>query len=105
MLAQLGLAAHRSRFPATLSGGERQRLAIARAVVNRPAVLLADEPTGALDRRNGEVALALLEDLSRRGQTILLVTHDDALARQTAHRIVQMVDGTISSDDRARAVA
>jgi len=105
MLAQLGLSGHRSRFPATLSGGERQRLAIARAVVNRPSVLLADEPTGALDRGNGEIALALLEDLNRRGQTILLVTHDAALARRTAHRIVHMVDGTISADELQRAVA
>ena len=90
MLAQLGLAEHSRKFPATLSGGERQRLAIARAVINDPAVLLADEPTGALDRRNGEAALAILEDLNRRGQTILLVTHDEHLATQTAHRTIQL---------------
>ena len=92
--------ARAARFPATLSGGERQRVAIARAVVNRPAVLLADEPTGALDRRNGEHALALLEDLNRRGQTILLVTHDEHLAGSTAHRIVRLVDGAIVGDSR-----
>ena len=80
-------------------------MAIARAIVNRPAVLLADEPTGALDRRNGENALALLEDLNRRGQTVLLVTHDEALAQARAHRIVHLVDGVISGDRAARMVA
>ena len=105
MLAQLGLADHRRKFPATLSGGERQRLAIARAVINDPAVLLADEPTGALDRRNGEAALAILEDLNRRGQTILLVTHDERLATQTAHRTIRLLDGSIVDDGRSRMVA
>ena len=105
MLVQLDLAQHRRKFPATLSGGERQRLAIARAVINRPSVLLADEPTGALDRRNGDIALALLEDLNRRGQTILLVTHDERLAEQAAHRIVRLVDGRIAGDQATRMVA
>ena len=105
MLAQLGLADARRKYPSALSGGERQRLAIARAVVNRPSVLLADEPTGALDRRNGETALALLEDLNRRGQTILLVTHDEHLAGLTAHRIVRLVDGAVAGDEPARRVA
>ena len=105
LLGQLGLADRARQFPATLSGGERQRLAIARAVVNRPAVLLADEPTGALDRPNGETALALLEDLNRRGQTIVLVTHDERLARQRAHRIVQLVDGSIVGDDAIERAA
>jgi len=105
MLAQLGLSAHRAKFPATLSGGERQRLAIARAIINDPAVLLADEPTGALDQRNGESALAILEDLNRRGQTILLVTHDERLAAATAHRTVRLLDGVIADDGRARMVA
>ena len=105
LLGQLGLADKATRFPATLSGGERQRVAIARAIVNRPAVLLADEPTGALDRRNGEDALALLEDLNRRGQTILLVTHDEQLAQARAHRIVHLVDGAIAGDRTARLAA
>ncbi len=105
MLDQLGLGAHRRKLPGVLSGGERQRLAIARAVVNRPTVLLADEPTGALDRRNGASALALLEDLNRRGQTILLVTHDESLAAQSAHRIVRLVDGRIVDDAQNRLVA
>ncbi len=105
LLAQLGLSAKARQFPATLSGGERQRVAIARAIVNRPAVLLADEPTGALDRRNGEIALSLLEDLNRHGQTIVLVTHDEQLALARAHRIVRLVDGSITADSTARMVA
>jgi energy-coupling factor transporter ATP-binding protein EcfA2 len=103
MLDQLGLGSHRRKLPGVLSGGERQRLAIARAVVNRPTVLLADEPTGALDRANGASALALLEDLNRRGQTILLVTHDEALAAQSAHRIVRLIDGRVVDDARHAA--
>jgi putative ABC transport system ATP-binding protein len=105
MLSQLGLSDHRRKFPATLSGGERQRLAIARAVVNQPAVLLADEPTGALDRHNGEIVLALLEDLNRRGQTILMVTHDEPLAGRMAHRIVRLVDGAIVGVEGERQAA
>lgn len=105
LLGQLGLTAKAAAYRATLSGGERQRVAIARAIVNRPTVLLADEPTGALDRRNGESALALLEDLNRHGQTILLVTHDEALAKHRAHRIVHLVDGRITADTIARAAA
>ena len=105
LLGQLGLAGKARAFPATLSGGERERVAIARAIVNRPAVLLADEPTGALDRRNGETALSLLEDLNRRGQTIVLVTHDEQLAQGRAHRIVHLVDGAITSDRPTRMAA
>jgi putative ABC transport system ATP-binding protein len=105
LLAQLGLSDKAEHFPTTLSGGERQRVAIARAIVNRPAVLLADEPTGALDRRTGEIALGLLEDLNLRGQTIVLVTHDEQLAVARAHRIVHLVDGSITGDRVARMVA
>lgn len=102
LLTQLGLTDKSRAFPSTLSGGERQRVAIARAIVNRPAVLLADEPTGALDRRNGETALSILEDLNRRGQTIVLVTHDEQLAQGRAHRIVHLVDGAITTDRPTR---
>jgi putative ABC transport system ATP-binding protein len=105
LLVQLGLADRSARFPATLSGGERQRVAIARAVINHPTVLLADEPTGALDSHNGETVLALLEDLNRQGQTIILVTHDAAMAERSAHRIVRLVDGTIASDTAAVRMA
>ena len=105
LLDQLGLGGKGPSYPATLSGGERQRVAIARAIVNRPAVLLADEPTGSLDRHNGELALALLEDLNRRGQTIVLVTHDEGLALARAHRIVRLVDGSVTGDRAVRIVA
>jgi putative ABC transport system ATP-binding protein len=105
LLNQLGLGARASDDPTTLSGGERQRLALARAIVNQPAVLLADEPTGALDRRNGETALALIEDLNRRGQTVLLVTHDDQLAERFAHRVVHLLDGRIAADRLVRVAA
>jgi putative ABC transport system ATP-binding protein len=97
LLAQLGLGEQARRFPATLSGGERQRVAIGRAVVNQPAVLLADEPTGALDSRNGATVLALLDDLHRQGQTVVLVTHSEELAANHSQRIVRMVDGRIEA--------
>jgi putative ABC transport system ATP-binding protein len=105
LLEQLGLGSRIRDFPTALSGGERQRLALARAIVNRPTVLLADEPTGALDLRNGEMALALIEDLNRRGQTVLFVTHDEQLAERHAHRIVHLVDGSVSTDRATRMVA
>ena len=105
LLDQLGLAERARQFPAMLSGGERQRVAIARAIVNEPAILLADEPTGALDRHNGDIALALLADLNRRGQSILIVTHDESLARAHAHRIVRLIDGRIRDDRPTELVA
>ena len=105
LLVQLGLRDKAGRYPAMLSGGERQRVAIARAIANRPAVLLADEPTGALDRRNGDSALAILDDLNRQGQTIVFVTHDERLASSQAHRIVHLVDGAIATDAAQRQVA
>jgi putative ABC transport system ATP-binding protein len=104
-LERVGLAHRAHHRPTQLSGGEQQRVAIARAVVGDRSLLLADEPTGALDRRNGEMALALLEDLNRRGQTVLLVTHDEHLAERTAHRIVRLVDGSIAGDQQTRIVA
>jgi putative ABC transport system ATP-binding protein len=80
LLKELGLASLHRAYPANLSGGQRQRVAIARALINRPALVLADEPTGALDSGFGEQVMALLDDLNQRGQTILLVTHDAKLA-------------------------
>ncbi|MEW2346273.1 MULTISPECIES: ABC transporter ATP-binding protein [unclassified Streptomyces] len=96
LLDQLGIAARRASYPATLSGGERQRVAVARALMNRPALLLADEPTGALDSRAGEQVMDLLVDLNDLGQTLLLVTHDPHLAERCAHRLVEMADGRVS---------
>jgi putative ABC transport system ATP-binding protein len=98
LLAQLGIAQHRNAYPGRLSGGERQRVAIARALVNRPALLLADEPTGALDSATGETIGRLLLELNRGGQTLILVTHSPELAARYAGRVVRLVDGRITSD-------
>ena len=98
LLAQLGIAQHRDAYPGRLSGGERQRVAIARALVNSPALLLADEPTGALDTASGEAIGRLLLDLNTAGQTLILVTHSPELAARYAGRVVRLVDGRIISD-------
>ncbi|WP_371484279.1 ABC transporter ATP-binding protein [Kitasatospora sp. NBC_00315] len=104
LLETLGVARHARSHPGRLSGGERQRVAVARALMNRPALLLADEPTGALDSAAGEDVMALLDDLHADGQTIVLVTHDLALARACATRTVQLADGRIASDTAAEPV-
>jgi putative ABC transport system ATP-binding protein len=98
LLAALRIERHRDAYPGRLSGGERQRVAIARALVNRPALLLADEPTGALDTATGEEIGELLIDLNRTGQSLVLVTHNPDLAARYASRTVQLVDGKIASD-------
>ncbi|MGH3410721.1 MAG: ABC transporter ATP-binding protein, partial [Streptosporangiaceae bacterium] len=98
LLAALRIDRHRNAYPGRLSGGERQRVAIARALVNRPALLLADEPTGALDSATGEEIGELLLDLNRSGQTLVLVTHNPELAADFASRVVDIVDGRIASD-------
>ena len=98
LLDGLDISAQMHSFPARLSGGQRQRVAIARALINRPALLLADEPTGALDSRSGESVLDLFRDLNRSGQTIVLVTHDSRLAERYADRVVTLVDGAIARD-------
>ncbi|MEZ3181208.1 ABC transporter ATP-binding protein [Streptomyces pimonensis] len=85
-------------YPAVLSGGERQRVAVARALMNRPALLLADEPTGALDSRTGEQVMDLLLDLNQIGQTLVLVTHDERLARRCASRLVLLADGRVTGE-------
>jgi len=104
LLLHLGLDRRHSRaYPGTLSGGERQRVAIARALINRPALLLADEPTGALDSASAAGVTELLSGLNREGQTILLVTHDTALAAACASRTIELVDGRIARDVRAVA--
>ena len=98
LLQVLGISQQRSAYPATLSGGQRQRVAIARALINQPPLLLADEPTGALDRRSGEQVIDIFRDLTRTGQTIVLVTHDPRLAERCADRTITLVDGAVAQD-------
>jgi putative ABC transport system ATP-binding protein len=86
---------HRSKhYPSQLSGGQQQRVAVARALAGKPSILLADEPTGNLDSKNGEAVMHLLQDLHREGATICMVTHDPRFAR-SADRTVHMFDGRI----------
>ncbi|GGO32614.1 ABC transporter ATP-binding protein [Micromonospora parathelypteridis] len=98
LLGRLGVARHSGAYPGRLSGGERQRVAVARALMNRPALLLADEPTGALDTASGEEVMRLLTELHADGQTIVVVTHDLALAETCATRTVQLLDGQVAAD-------
>jgi putative ABC transport system ATP-binding protein len=100
LLRQLGIEEVSDRYPARLSGGQQQRVAIARALINQPTLLLADEPTGALDTKSGEQVMEQLMHLHRQGQTILLVTHDAKLATRYAARVISVVDGRIIDDAR-----
>jgi putative ABC transport system ATP-binding protein len=97
LLERLAIEQHQNAYPARLSGGQRQRVAIARALVNSPEVLLADEPTGALDTATGHDIGRLLRELNAGGQTLVLVTHDAALAEQYAARTVHIVDGRVAT--------
>jgi putative ABC transport system ATP-binding protein len=98
LLERMGIERHRDDYPARLSGGQRQRVAIARALVNSPELLLADEPTGALDTAAGQQIGGLLRELNAAGQTLVLVTHDPELARQYAARTVRLVDGQVRAE-------
>jgi len=100
LLDQLDIKEVADRYPARLSGGQQQRVAIARALINRPTLLLADEPTGALDTHTGDQVMELLGGLHRDGQTILLVTHDPKLATRHAARVISVKDGKIADDAR-----
>jgi putative ABC transport system ATP-binding protein len=99
MLERVGLGARKDHRPNELSGGQRQRVAIARALVTQPALLLADEPTGALDSRTGEEIMALFGELHTQGQTLMLVTHEPDIAEH-AKRILYLKDGVIERDNR-----
>jgi lipoprotein-releasing system ATP-binding protein len=94
LLDRLGLSERMKHKPYQLSGGERQRVAIGRALMNEPVLLLADEPTGNLDSATGNSILEVLEDLNRAGQTIVMVTHDDRIAKR-AGKVIKIIDGEI----------
>ena len=94
ILARLGLGERLKNIPSQLSGGQRQRIGIARALVNDPAILLADEPTGNLDTKTGEEILGIFDELNQQGHTVILVTHDHAVAGR-ANRVITLVDGQV----------
>ena len=98
-LDKVGLSDRSNHSPSELSGGQQQRVAIARALVNRPSILFADEPTGNLDSKTGEDVMNLFKELNEKGQTIILITHEDSIAQQS-NRIITIMDGLIKSDIR-----
>jgi len=103
LLAALTISHRRDAYPARLSGGERQRVAIARALINSPDLLLADEPTGAVDSATGDEIGRLLLDLNAQGQTLVVVTHSPELAQRYARRIVRIADGKVAADTKVAA--
>ena len=97
VLDLVGLSNRSKHTPAELSGGQQQRVAIARALVNEPSILFADEPTGNLDSNTGQEVMKIFKDLNKNGQTIILITHEDSIAKQS-NRIITIMDGLIESD-------
>jgi len=100
MLSLVGLAEKYKAFPRQLSGGEQQRVALARALINRPNILLADEPTGNLDPKNSKEIMKLLETINERGTTVVVVTHNQEIVDQMKKRVIAMHKGVIISDER-----
>jgi putative ABC transport system ATP-binding protein len=103
-LNAVGLSDRVDHLPTELSGGQQQRVAVARAIVTSPVLLLADEPTGALDSRASEEILALFDELNRQGRTLVVITHEDEVAHH-AKRVIRMRDGLVVADERQAAVA
>ena len=99
MLQMVGLSAKYKMFPQQLSGGEQQRVAIARALINRPEVLLADEPTGNLDSQNADEIMRLLEEINRMGTTVVVVTHSEEIVARIHKRVITMERGCVISDE------
>ena len=97
MLEKVGLSDRMEHYPNQLSGGQQQRVAIARALVGNPSILLADEPTGALDQKTGRQVMALFEELNREGHTIIMITHDMNIAAY-AHRVIHIIDGEVREE-------
>jgi len=102
-LKAVGLSDRMNHKPNELSGGQRQRVATARALVNKPSLILADEPTGNLDSKTSDEIMTLLVDIHKAGNTIILVTHEESIARY-AHRIIRLIDGKISSDEKNKNI-
>jgi putative ABC transport system ATP-binding protein len=102
-LESVGLGDRMNHKPNELSGGQRQRVATARALVNKPSLILADEPTGNLDSRTSDEIMGLLDEIHQAGNTIILVTHEETIARY-AHRIVRLIDGKIASDEKNQSI-
>jgi len=100
LMSRLSIGEVADRYPSRLSGGQQQRVAVARALINQPTLLLADEPTGALDTKSGDQVMALFAELHQEGQTIVLVTHDPKLATRYAARVISMLDGRVIDDAR-----
>jgi cell division transport system ATP-binding protein len=100
VLKMVGLAGKTNRLPHELSGGEQQRVAIARAIVNKPAILLADEPTGNLDPSTSAGIMTLLERISQSGTTVIMATHDAGIVDQMQRRVIELVSGQIVRDER-----
>lgn len=103
VLEQVGLGNRMNHKPNELSGGQRQRVAIARALVNKPAIILADEPTGNLDSKTSVEIMGLFEEIHKNGNTIILVTHEEDIALH-AHRIVRLKDGLVESDTQNKNI-
>ena len=99
VLTNVGLADRMAPKPSQLSGGQRQRVAIGRALVNKPSIILADEPTGNLDSKTSLEIMVLFDDIHKKGNTVIIVTHEEDIAKY-AHRVIRLVDGMVSSDIR-----